>query len=171
MTAENKVQAFADNFWKHASNTKGVVSLDDVYIDWANNSEMTMDEFKKVWAKIHDDINTKYGLKKADISFSRTDDILDLIKLLKDTDIDSGELESALLDKTSPTSEPGLDSELSGKPPLTPEPGLDSGPMKEPGLGPDEGLAASPPPPNDMGTPTPEGGADPELKLTESLLL
>ena len=159
MTVENKVQQFANNFWKYASNTKGVLALEDAYINWANNSGMTIKEFGHVWAKINDDVCNKYGLKKADISFSRTDDILDLVELLKNIEpenIESNDIENLI------------------EPEIKPEPGL-AGPPKEPL--PEMSDKSSPPPTpeeNIGGEPAiPEGGAEtsPDLKLTESLLL
>jgi hypothetical protein len=155
MTTENKVQEFSNAFWKYASDTKGILALEDAYINWANNSGMTIREFGQVWAKINDDISSKFGLKKADISFSRTDDILELADLLKNTGVE--DIKSLPLDKKPSTPELNLEPELdlSKEPESTikekPVPPSSEGDVAEPGLE--------------------EGGAEPELKLTESLLL
>jgi hypothetical protein len=147
MTAENRIQKFADNFWKFASDTKGILKIEDVYIDWANNSDMTVKEFGHVWSKIHDDINLKFGLKKADISFSRTEDILELADMLRNTDIEN--IENVNLPETEE--------------PITPEPNLTE---------PTEPIEpTSTIPPETEPSPMEEGGEKPDLKLTESLLL
>lgn len=149
MTANNSIQKFADDFWRYASNTKGIVAIEDAFINWAKNSNMTTREFSRVWARIHDDISTKFGLKKADISFSRTDDILDLVDLLKNTGVENIEnvlSETSSVDEkeTPPELEPdGLSSTSSPESLENETPGLELEKEEE----------------------------TPDLKLTESLLL
>ena len=160
MTAENKIQAFANSFWKHASNTKGILSLEDAYINWSNNSGMTISEFGHVWARINDDVSTKFGLKKADISFSRTEDMLEFIKALQGVDIEN-------------LKEEDLESLVEGVPPkpeLDTEPELGAPPETSPEI--NEKPDFGPPPEGGVGGPgLEEGGEEPDLKLTESLLL
>lgn len=144
MGVENNVQKFADNFWKYASDTKGILSIEDVYIDWANNSNMTIKEFGQVWSKIHDDISTKFGLKKADVSFSRIEDIFDLADKLKGTDTNLENTLPVTEEPITPEPEPGSPSDIApiggGAPPTSEplasepspgggsEPGMDTGP-------------------------------------------
>ena len=154
MTAKDSIQKYANNFWKYASNTKGVIAIEDAFINWAHSSDMTIKEFSHVWAKIHDDISTKFGLKKADISFSRTDDILELAELLKNTgveDVESVLNESLPAGEEALTPEPGPGDSIKDIADETPPGPPPEGGMTEPGLE--------------------EGGESPDLKLTESLLL
>jgi hypothetical protein len=151
MTAENRIQGFANNFWKYASNTKGVLAIEDAFINWANNSDMTIKEFGHVWSKIHDDIYTKFGLKKADISFSRTEDLLEIADMLKNMNVED-------IDDVNDLELPNTEE------PATFEPSLAEPPNTE------NEIPSSTPPETET-PPIEEGGEKPELKLTESLLL
>jgi len=58
----NKTQEFL----KYASTIKGIHDLEDVYVDWVEKySNMTMGEFKFVWANINNEIANSFGTKIA----------------------------------------------------------------------------------------------------------
>lgn len=88
MISEDLRKTYVDDFWKYASQVKDVLYLEDAFIDWAMQSKIRVNDLKPIWANINDDVFQSFGLKQADVSFSRIEDLYELFDKLQNNEED-----------------------------------------------------------------------------------
>jgi molybdopterin converting factor small subunit len=59
-----KADSIASEFWKYASQTKGEFSLEEVFADWVEKSDLTVDELVLAWDEVTNDVRKAFNLKK-----------------------------------------------------------------------------------------------------------
>lgn len=128
MLTREYVEAKAQEFWKYASELAGVHTLEDIYLDWVEQQDMTIDEFGYVFAQISIDVDQAFGIKTAlrrntipmiEVLQEYSNNIFDFMKKQKEV---LGEPEQ---EEEVPTNLPSLGQE---KEPAIP---LETAPMRE----------------------------------------
>lgn len=59
------------SFWNYIKEFRGTADLDNVFLKWAANNNLTLNDAQKVWQRVNRDIYTTFG-KTADINVSYT---------------------------------------------------------------------------------------------------
>jgi len=59
------IDAYAKDFWKFASTTKGTHQIEDIFFEWAKEANITFAEFEIVWGKVNADAYQAFGMKEA----------------------------------------------------------------------------------------------------------
>lgn len=55
------LESKAKEFWKFASEYKGIANIEDVFIDWANKEKFSLKEATGIWQKVDEDIMENFG--------------------------------------------------------------------------------------------------------------
>jgi hypothetical protein len=67
MVNREVIDTHAKDFWKFASQTKGVCDIEDVYMDWAKTASIDINEFTETWKQVNLDILESFGIKNASL--------------------------------------------------------------------------------------------------------
>jgi hypothetical protein len=57
----------AQNFWKYASKSNAIDNIENIFIKWAGESKLSIDEFNSTYTEINNQINEFFGKKEANI--------------------------------------------------------------------------------------------------------
>jgi len=59
-----KIESRSEEFWKYASNVKGVSTIEDVFIDWVEKENLSIKEVTDIWNKIGQDVLDAFELDR-----------------------------------------------------------------------------------------------------------
>ena len=58
------IESKTKEFWKFASEYKGIANIEDVFVDWANKEGCGLKEATSIWQKVDEDIMKNFGFSK-----------------------------------------------------------------------------------------------------------
>lgn len=59
------IEAQAKDFWKYSGTVNKTASLEKVFEEWINTTDLSFDESIKVWATVNNDVDKLFGIKRA----------------------------------------------------------------------------------------------------------
>jgi len=100
-------------FWDHVKTFKGTADIGDVFLKWAADTNLTLNDAKEIWKQVNNDIYTIFN-KKADISISGPkEEIEGLLKTKETANIESeikpSENLSVLNEELDKTKQPNIE--------------------------------------------------------------
>jgi len=65
MLSINSVEKHTKDFWKYASQTRGVLEIKDAFMDWAKDANIDLKAFQIIYASVNYDVNNAFDLRSA----------------------------------------------------------------------------------------------------------
>ena len=53
------------SFWNYIKEFRGTADLDNVFLKWAANNNLTLNDAQKVWQRVNKDVYATFGKKEA----------------------------------------------------------------------------------------------------------
>ena len=138
------------SFWNYIKEFRGTADLDNVFLKWAANNNLTLNDAQKVWQRVNKDVYATFGKKEA-VSINATPEEL------KEMGLSGGQLTPELGMGTGDLTELNEELDTTGQPEIGTTP-TDS---------PEEKDILSTLEDEDEGTPSPTEGEVPTTEIPE----